>query len=230
MPAAAPYCSPARFSAKRLISSGTTTSSTETVGAASSYQTSTSTRRFSARPSTVALVAMGLVSPAHSKEIASGGNARAVCRNSGENVMASPPNSGGRDSASITDSGDGVDTVAEIVPLPEDQERVIHRLAVLEPALEGLEERFSNALMEAGLAPAAFAEGIEHLNNALHVRQPLQLADLIGLDTTMAIAECLYEEFKEPVYATPPLLSRMVEAGHLGRKSGRGFYDYSSGR
>ena len=56
---------------------------------------------------------------------------------------------------------------------------------------------------------------------------PLALADLIGLDTTLAVAESMYEEFKEPLYAPPALLSRMVEAGLLGRKTGRGFYDYS---
>jgi 3-hydroxybutyryl-CoA dehydrogenase len=60
-----------------------------------------------------------------------------------------------------------------------------------------------------------------------HPMGPLALADLIGLDTTMAIAQCLYDEFKEPLYAPPPLLSRMVEAGLLGRKSGKGFYDYA---
>ena len=59
-----------------------------------------------------------------------------------------------------------------------------------------------------------------------HPMGPLALADLIGLDTTMAVAESLYEEFKEPLYAPPPLLSRMVEAGLLGRKTGRGFYEY----
>jgi 3-hydroxybutyryl-CoA dehydrogenase len=59
-----------------------------------------------------------------------------------------------------------------------------------------------------------------------HPMGPLALADLIGLDTTMAVAESLYEEFKEPLYAPPPLLSRMVEANLLGRKTGRGFYDY----
>jgi 3-hydroxybutyryl-CoA dehydrogenase len=42
----------------------------------------------------------------------------------------------------------------------------------------------------------------------------------------MAVAESLYAEFREPLYASPPLLSRMVEAGLLGRKAGRGFYDY----
>jgi 3-hydroxybutyryl-CoA dehydrogenase len=55
---------------------------------------------------------------------------------------------------------------------------------------------------------------------------PLALADLIGLDTTMAVANSLYEEFKEPLYAPPPLLARMVEAGLVGRKARRGFYDY----
>ncbi len=59
-----------------------------------------------------------------------------------------------------------------------------------------------------------------------HPMGPLHLTDLIGLDTTMAVAESLYEEFKEPLYAPPPLLARMVEAGLLGRKSGRGFYTY----
>src|SRR5579862_3443370 len=59
-----------------------------------------------------------------------------------------------------------------------------------------------------------------------HPMGPLALADLIGLDTTMAVAASLYEEFKEPLYAAPPLLSRMVEANLLGRKTGRGFYDH----
>jgi len=59
-----------------------------------------------------------------------------------------------------------------------------------------------------------------------HPMGPLALADFIGLDTTQAVAESLYEEFKEPLYASPPLLSRMVEAGLLGRKTGQGFYAY----
>jgi len=62
---------------------------------------------------------------------------------------------------------------------------------------------------------------------AAHPQGPLALADLIGLDTTKAVAESLYEEFKEPLYSAPPLLQRMVDAGLLGRKSGRGFYTYS---
>lgn len=60
-----------------------------------------------------------------------------------------------------------------------------------------------------------------------HPMGPLALTDLIGLDTTMAVAVSLYEEFKEPLYAPPPLLSRMVDAGLLGRKTGRGFYSYN---
>ncbi|MFA5890677.1 MAG: 3-hydroxybutyryl-CoA dehydrogenase [Actinomycetota bacterium] len=59
-----------------------------------------------------------------------------------------------------------------------------------------------------------------------HPMGPLALSDLIGLDTLHAVARSLFEEFKEPLYAPPPLLSRMVEAGLLGRKSGRGFHDY----
>jgi 3-hydroxybutyryl-CoA dehydrogenase len=59
-----------------------------------------------------------------------------------------------------------------------------------------------------------------------HPMGPLHLTDLIGLDTTLAVAESLYTEFKEPLYAPPPLLSRMVEAGLLGRKTGRGFFAY----
>jgi 3-hydroxybutyryl-CoA dehydrogenase len=63
-----------------------------------------------------------------------------------------------------------------------------------------------------------------------HPLGPLALADLIGLDTTRAIAESLYAEFREPQYSPPPLLSRMVEAGLLGRGSGRGFHRYDEER
>jgi 3-hydroxybutyryl-CoA dehydrogenase len=59
-----------------------------------------------------------------------------------------------------------------------------------------------------------------------HPMGPLQLADLIGLDTVLQIADVLFEEFREPAYAPPPLLRRMVAAGRSGRKSGTGFYDY----
>ena len=74
----------------------------------------------------------------------------------------------------------------------------------------------------------ASAEDIDRglVLGAAHPQGPLALADLIGLDTTKAVAESLYEEFKEPLYAAPPLLQRMVDAGLLGRKTGRGFYTY----
>ncbi len=76
----------------------------------------------------------------------------------------------------------------------------------------------------------ASAEDIDRglVLGAAHPQGPLALADLIGLDTTKAVAESLYEEFKEPLYAAPPLLQRMVDAGLLGRKSGRGFYTYDA--
>jgi 3-hydroxybutyryl-CoA dehydrogenase len=80
-------------------------------------------------------------------------------------------------------------------------------------------------MLESGFATAEDIDSgvVEGLR---HPMGPLALADLIGLDTTIAVSESLYEEFKEPLYAPPPLLSRMVEAGLLGRKVGRGFYDY----
>jgi 3-hydroxybutyryl-CoA dehydrogenase len=56
---------------------------------------------------------------------------------------------------------------------------------------------------------------------------PLALLDLVGLDTALAILDALYDEFRDPNYAAMPLLRRMVVAGHLGRKSGAGFYDYA---
>jgi 3-hydroxybutyryl-CoA dehydrogenase len=60
-----------------------------------------------------------------------------------------------------------------------------------------------------------------------HPMGPLHLSDLIGLDTLLAVSESLYDEFRDPASVAPALLNRMVEAGLLGRKSGRGFYDYS---
>jgi 3-hydroxybutyryl-CoA dehydrogenase len=57
---------------------------------------------------------------------------------------------------------------------------------------------------------------------------PFTLLDLVGLDTTMYVAEVMFDEFREPRFAPPPLLKRMVMAGHLGRKSGRGFYTYEA--
>ncbi|MFN2384383.1 MAG: 3-hydroxyacyl-CoA dehydrogenase family protein [Gemmatimonadota bacterium] len=60
-----------------------------------------------------------------------------------------------------------------------------------------------------------------------HPMGPLTLLDFVGIDTTYRIAEIMFEEYKEPLYAAPPLLRKMHLAGYHGRKSGKGFYDYS---
>ncbi|MFE6868374.1 3-hydroxybutyryl-CoA dehydrogenase [Kitasatospora sp. NPDC057692] len=82
-------------------------------------------------------------------------------------------------------------------------------------------------MFESGVATASdIDKGMEA--GCAHPMGPLRLCDLIGLDTVVSIAESMYDEYKEPLYAAPPLLSRMVDAGLLGRKSGRGFYDYTA--
>jgi 3-hydroxybutyryl-CoA dehydrogenase len=75
----------------------------------------------------------------------------------------------------------------------------------------------------------ASKEGIDQgmVLGCAHPMGPLQLSDLIGLDTLLAVSESLYDEFRDPASVAPALLNRMVEAGLLGRKSGRGFYEYS---
>jgi len=80
--------------------------------------------------------------------------------------------------------------------------------------------------LEAGVASR------EDIDNGMklgcgHPMGPLELTDFIGLDTIYYIGEILFDEFKDHHYASPPLLKSMVKAGYLGRKSGRGFYDYS---
>lgn len=83
------------------------------------------------------------------------------------------------------------------------------------------------ALLDTG---AATKEDIDNgmMFGCAHPMGPLTLCDLIGLDVIKAVADVLYDEFKEQSYAAPPLLKRMVAAGMLGRKSGVGFYDYSA--
>jgi 3-hydroxybutyryl-CoA dehydrogenase len=80
-------------------------------------------------------------------------------------------------------------------------------------------------MVESGFASAEDVD-TAMVAGCAHPMGPLALADLIGLDTTHAVAQSMYAEFKEPLYAPPPLLLRMVEAGLLGRKSGRGFFEY----
>lgn len=93
-----------------------------------------------------------------------------------------------------------------------------------------------NALLIPYLLSAVrmFESGIasrEDIDNGMemgcaHPMGPLKLTDLIGLDTVTSVADSMYQEFKEPLYAAPPLLQRMVDAGRLGRKAGAGFYAY----
>jgi len=80
-------------------------------------------------------------------------------------------------------------------------------------------------MIESGFASAEDIDRGMELGTA-HPMGPLRLSDLIGLDTIKAIADSMYAEFKEPLYSSPPLLLRMVDAGLLGKKTGRGFYSY----
>jgi 3-hydroxybutyryl-CoA dehydrogenase len=82
-------------------------------------------------------------------------------------------------------------------------------------------------MLEEGFATREDIDTAVHLG-LNHPMGPLRLIDLIGVDTTMFVANVLYEEFKEPLFSPPPLLKRMVTAGHLGRKTGRGFYEYDA--
>jgi 3-hydroxybutyryl-CoA dehydrogenase len=94
--------------------------------------------------------------------------------------------------------------------------------ALLIPYLNG-----AIRMLEDGFATREDIDTAVHLG-LNHPMGPLRLIDLIGLDTHLFIANVLFEEFKEPTFAPPPLLRRMVTAGRLGRKVGRGFYDYAS--
>jgi 3-hydroxybutyryl-CoA dehydrogenase len=82
-------------------------------------------------------------------------------------------------------------------------------------------------MLEDGFATREDIDTAIHLG-LNHPMGPLALADLIGLDTCLQIADVLHDEFREPRFAPPPLLKRLVSAGRLGRKTGRGFYEYDA--
>jgi 3-hydroxybutyryl-CoA dehydrogenase len=81
-------------------------------------------------------------------------------------------------------------------------------------------------MFEQGLASAEDID-VGMVRGCGHPMGPLALADMIGLDTVLGVAETLYNEHREQLFAPPPLLQRLVSAGLLGRKSGRGLYSYA---
>ncbi|MBS4728511.1 3-hydroxybutyryl-CoA dehydrogenase [Mycobacterium sp. SM1] len=106
----------------------------------------------------------------------------------------------------------------QVVRCPDQSGFVVNRLLVpyLLSAIRMVESKFAT---------------VEDIDRAVvaglsHPMGPLRLSDLVGLDTLKLIADTMFEEFKEPQYGAPPLLARMVDAGFLGKKSGRGFYSY----
>ncbi|HVA69833.1 MAG TPA: 3-hydroxybutyryl-CoA dehydrogenase [Acidimicrobiales bacterium] len=135
-----------------------------------------------------------------------------------------------------------VELISSLLTSPETSARVrayatdtLHKRVITSPDRAGF---VVNALLIPYLLSAvrmlesgfASAEDIDTgmVVGCAHPMGPLALTDLIGLDTTLAVAESLYEEFKEPHLAPPPLLSRMTQAGLLGRKTGQGFFSYKS--
>ncbi|EFL21995.1 MULTISPECIES: 3-hydroxybutyryl-CoA dehydrogenase [Streptomyces] len=138
-----------------------------------------------------------------------------------------------------------VQSLVELVPALTTGEETIKRAEALVEGVLG--KHAIHALDRAGFVVNAllipyllsairmFASGVanrEDIDNGMemgcaHPMGPLKLSDLIGLDTIAAIADSMYSEYKEPLYAAPPLLLRMVDAGRLGRKTGSGFYEYA---
>jgi 3-hydroxybutyryl-CoA dehydrogenase len=132
-----------------------------------------------------------------------------------------------------------VEVVPSLLTSPETEQRVVQVAEDLGKTVIRAKDRAGfvvNALLvpyllsavrmvESGYASASDVDA-GMVDGCAHPMGPLHLADLIGTDTVAAIAQSMYAEFKEPLFAPPPLLLRMVEAGLLGRKSGRGFFDY----
>jgi 3-hydroxybutyryl-CoA dehydrogenase len=131
----------------------------------------------------------------------------------------------------------GLDTEDAVVERAEDFARQLGKHPIRTKDRSGF---IVNMLLVPYLMAAVrmFEDGFatrEHIDEGMrlgcgHPMGPLALCDFIGLDVLYAVCVSLYEEFKRPEYAPPPLLKRMVVSGHHGRKTGRGFYDYSPQR
>jgi 3-hydroxybutyryl-CoA dehydrogenase len=128
----------------------------------------------------------------------------------------------------------GLETAPEVVERAEDFSRIIGKTPIRTKDRSGF---IVNMLLVPYLMAAVrmYEDGFasrEDIDQGMrlgagHPMGPLTLCDFIGLDVLYAVCDSLYEEFKRPEYAPPPLLKRMVVAGHHGRKSGRGFYEYA---
>jgi len=112
-----------------------------------------------------------------------------------------------------------VETLGKVVVHAKDRAGFIVNLLLCPYLFEAIR------MLEAGFASRDDID-TAMVNGASHPMGPLALCDLVGNDTLLAVAESLFEEYREPRYAPPPLLRRMVDANMLGRKTGRGFYDY----
>src|ERR671937_2474707 len=125
------------------------------------------------------------------------------------------------DDATVTDATEWVRAVGKVPVQTKDATAFIVNRLLVPYLLDAIR------LYEAGLS------SLEDIDQAMKLgcgypMGPFTLLDLVGLDTAMYVAEVMFDEFREPRYAPPPLLKRMVMAGHLGRKTGQGFYKYES--
>jgi len=111
------------------------------------------------------------------------------------------------------------DTLEKSVVLAKDTPGFIVNYLLVPYLLEAVK------MVEENVASKEDIDTAIHLGLA-HPMGPLTLLDYVGLDTTLFIADVMFEEFRDPKYAAPPLLRKMVTAGYNGRKSGRGFYTY----
>jgi 3-hydroxybutyryl-CoA dehydrogenase len=112
-----------------------------------------------------------------------------------------------------------IETLGKVVVRAKDRAGFIVNLLLCPYLFEAIR------MLEAGFASRDDID-TAMVNGASHPMGPLALCDLVGNDTLLAVAESLFDEYREPRYAPPPLLRRMVDANMLGRKTGRGFYDY----